>query len=138
MRPHEAYAQNKQNSMPRIDLILALYRMALDRLDRATALLTQKQMESARPFLAETQVIVSSLSAGLAGNTETSAANFFRLYEFVTHSLSQGTTADIAAARQVLATLLEGFDAVRDQAVALEVEGKIPPLDREYQVQLTA
>ena len=60
MRPQEAYAQNKQTSMPRIDVILALYRMALDRLDRAAGLLTQQQVDLARPLL------------GLLGSTQAS------------------------------------------------------------------
>ena len=137
MRPHQAYQQHQQSAMPRIDLIIALYRKAMDRLDRAGLLLAAQNPDAARSLLAETHLIVSSLSAGMVGSTDAATTNFLRLYEFVAHKLALGTIEDIAAARKVLTPLLEGFEAVRDQAVAMEIQGVIPSLNRERQIQLT-
>ena len=42
------------------------------------------------------------------------------------------------AARRALETLREGFEAVRPEALRLEREGAIPPLERTHCVEATA
>jgi hypothetical protein len=88
--------------------------------------------------LAEVKLIVSSLASGITANTDDTGLSFLRLYEFVLHKLDAGTSDDIAAARKVLTPLLEGFEAIRDQAATLEMQGQIPSLDRQREVQITA
>lgn len=138
MRPHDAYRQQKTPAMPRIDVILALYRKAIDRLGRAADLLAENRLAAASPVLAEVQLIVSTLSHGMAGSTDEPVLNFLRLYEFVAHQLTLKTPQALESARRVLATLLDAFETARDQAVALELQGKIPSLSGEHFIQLTA
>ncbi|MBI1832807.1 MAG: flagellar protein FliS [Planctomycetes bacterium] len=138
MRPHDVYRQHNQAGMLRIDMIITLYRKAIDRLERAKALVAEKGPGSAGILLSETQVAISSLSAGLGDASDETSLNYLRLFEFVAHKISVGTVEDIEAAKKVLGIMLEGFVAVRDQAAAMELQGTIPPIDREHAVQVTA
>ncbi len=138
MNPVNVYERNCTPTLSRVDVIVALYRKALDRLQRAGALLVDQRADATGTLLAETQLIVSSLSAGWAGNSDPSAVNFLRLYEFVAHQLTLGALENIHAARRILAMLLEGFEAIRDQAVGLENRGEIPSLTADPLVCLTA
>ena len=137
MQPHNAYNQHKQRALTRVDLIITSYRKGLDRLERAESLLAEKRPDAARPLLAEAQMIFASLASGMAGTTDEAAINFFRLYEFVCHLITKGAIDDLRTARKVLSPLLEAFESVRDQAVAMEAQGVIPSLDRDHQLQLT-
>jgi flagellin-specific chaperone FliS len=137
MHGYRAYYQQKQASPTRIDLILTLYRTAIDSLDRAEALLREQKIDAARPLLTKTQWIVSAMGAGLLDDIDETANNFRKLYEFVSFKLTQGSAEDIVAARRVLATLLEAFNSVRGQAMILEAEGKIPTLDEAHQICLS-
>src|SRR3989442_15978114 len=99
MYPHDAYKQQQIAAMSRIDLILTLYRKALDLLQRAHQALTEDRADDARPHLAQAQLIVTSLASGLAGSTDEVAVNFLRLYEFVTDRLARETVGDVEAAQ---------------------------------------
>src|SRR6266542_3403007 len=125
MRIPDAYQQQQVNSLPRIDLILALYRKALEKIQQARQALAEERNTAARAHLGKAQLIVSALASGLAGNTEEMAVNFLRLYEFATDRLARGGMDDLDAAHQVLQTLLEGFEAARAQAVTLEADGTL-------------
>lgn len=138
MRAHQAYKQQQSISLSRIDAVRALYGKALEHLTAARQLLCDRRSEAARPLLARTQLIISCLAAGHIGKSDDASRNFLRLYEFVGHSLHGETIEGIDAARNVLRPLLEGFDAIRDDAVSLEGRGVIPPLDRESEWQITA
>ena len=133
-------AYKKAQSLPtmRIDLILLLYRKALENLGRARQALTRGQPALARPLLLNTQLIVTGLAAELPAYRDEGALNFLRLYEFVAHQMKLSTIESIDAAVRVLTPLLEGFEAVRDQAVALEMQGVLPPLDEARLVSVFA
>src|SRR5438132_14359838 len=98
MHPLEAYDRQRTRSMPRIELILALYRKALENLDRARQALAERQADIARPFLVNTQLIVTSLASELSAYQDEAAGNFLRLYEFVAHQMVTGTIESVAAA----------------------------------------
>lgn len=133
---HAAY-KNVQNLPPtRIDLILTLYRRSLQNLGRARQALVQQQPDAARPLLAQTQLIVTALASELPGCKDEAAINFLRLYEFVAHQMKVGTIDSVDAAVRVLTPLLNGFESVREQAVTLERQGAIPPLDQARLVSL--
>jgi len=138
MRPHNAYNQHKQPSATRIDIIIALYRKALDRLERAARLLADQHPEAARAQLAEVRLIIASFSSGITAGMDDNGLNFVRLYEFALHRLDTGGSDDIAAVRKVLTPLLEGFEAAREQAAALELQGQISSLDHQREIQITA
>jgi hypothetical protein len=54
------------------------------------------------------------------------------------HKLSVAAVDDLNAAHRVLAIMLEGFEAARDKAVAMERQGAIPPLASDRRVSLSA
>ncbi len=137
MNPYQAYKQQKQPTLSRVDLIISLYRKGLDRIERAESFLNQNRADAARPLLTDAQLIFASLASGMAGSTDASAINFFRLYEFVCHKITQGAVGDLRAARKVLVPLLEAFESVREQAATMEAQGSIPPLEQERQVLMT-
>lgn len=138
MNHHRAYQQMSTPPMPRVDVIIALFRKTLDRLDRAAALVRDGNEDAARPLLADVQLIVTSLSTGSAGDTDASAVRFLRIYEFVSHQVTVGAIENIEAARRVLTPLLEAFEAIREHAIRLEQQGVLPPLDRESLVSVSA
>ena len=138
MRAFDAYKQSQNLPMTRIDLILAVYRKALDSLGKARAALADKKPDAARPFLLGAQMIVMGLTSELPAYKDEAAINFLRLYEFVSYQMVQGAIENVDAAEKVLRTLLIGFEKVRGEAVALEMQGKIPPLNQSRLVSLTA
>src|SRR5437016_3134240 len=102
MREYAAYQQSQNLPTTRIDLILTLFRQALDLLERARAALADGQKDQALPHLAKTQMIVMGLASGIPANPDEPGRNFLRLYEFVSHQLTQSTVDSIAAAATVL------------------------------------
>jgi flagellin-specific chaperone FliS len=136
MNPYEAYKRSQNQMMPRIELTLGLYRKAIENLDRARQALTQQNREAARSCLLKTQLIVTSLSAELPAYRDEAALNFLRLYEFVAHQMTLETVEAVDASLKVLRPLLEGFEAVREQALLLERQGMIAPLDQVRQVSV--
>jgi flagellin-specific chaperone FliS len=138
MQGYAAYKQTRDLPLTRIDLILALYRKALDHLASARAALIGPSPADALPHLTRTQLIVVSIASGLPADKDAVAINFLRLYEFVAHQMVVGTLESVEAATRVLKTLLKGFETVHEQAVSLESQGKIPRLGRDHMVSLTA
>jgi flagellin-specific chaperone FliS len=137
MTGHRAYRQQTQVGGTRIDLILELYDRALANLDRAVAALAQGWPGQAQALRGEVQLIVSGLAAGIDPTDELSR-NLLRLYEFVAHQMTLSTPDALPAARGVLQSLRDGFDAARPQALELERQGAIPPLDRTHTVHVVA
>ena len=123
----------------RIDLLLALYDGALERLDKAEVALRDGNVSDALPLLTRVQLIVSAMASGVRPDVnEEMATNMLRLYEYVSHELSQPRVEGIVNARKILRTLREGFEAIRDEANDLERSGRLPTADRLQMVLATA
>lgn len=140
MNPYRAYRRPEPSAgWTRIDLLLALYDGALDRLERADAALRAGDRNAAVTALAKAQLILAELAAGvrLDGNEET-GTNLLRLYEFAAHQLREPRADGVAAARKVLATLREGFQAIRAEAADLERSGRLEAAARLQMVHATA
>jgi flagellar secretion chaperone FliS len=124
--------------MTRIDVILGLYDQALTKINQAEDALARHDQALATTLMNQAQLAVSGLVCGMEGHADDQSLNFLRLYEFVVHHLSQATPQSAQAARQVLQTLREAFEAIRPEALRLEREGAIPSLDRQHTMQVTA
>jgi flagellin-specific chaperone FliS len=126
-----AYRQQQQaNHWTRIDLVLALYDGAIERLDRALSALQAGDEIQARGLLGRVQAIVVELAAGIhidAGDPN--SANLLRLYEYFAHTLAGTELSKLTSVRKSLAMLREGFRAIRPEALSLERMGTIPSLD---------
>jgi flagellin-specific chaperone FliS len=140
MNPYQAYKRNEPSTgWTRIDILLALYDGALERLDKAEVAIKSGSTSTAITLLARTQLIVSELAAGvrLEGN-EVTGSNILHLYEFVTDVLRKPDLKAIASARRILTTLREGFVAIQSEANELERSGQLPSADRLQMVHATA
>lgn len=123
----------------RIELLLALYDKALERLDTALRALDAGDTSAAVSQMAKTQLIVSELAAGVRVEVNPEAnTNMLRLYEYVTHELTKPDPRHIGNARKVLATLREGFEAIRAEANELERSGQLAKADNLQIVLTTA
>jgi flagellin-specific chaperone FliS len=140
MNPYRSYRpQETVAGWTRIEMVLALYDKALDRLDRAALALRAGDVPAARPELAKVQLIVAELAAGVRPEVNPeSGTNLLRLFEFVADRLRTPAADRVADARKVLATLREGFEAVREDANRLERAGRVPAADNGPMVLTTA
>ena len=139
LNAYQKYRKDEPTGWTRIDLLLALYDKALERLDRAEAALRAGDPETALPQLAKTQLIVTELAAGVRVDVNPEAnTNMLRLYEYAAHELARATPEAIDNARKVLRTLREGFEAVRAEANELERTGRLPSADQIQMVHATA
>jgi flagellar biosynthetic protein FliS len=138
MNAYDAYKQTQNLPRTRIDVILTLYRKSLANLEKARQALSEQKAGAALSFLVNTQTIVMALAAELPAYKDELARNFLRLYEFVSHQMTQGKIENVDAAAKVLRILLTGFEAVREEAANLELQGKIPPLENHGLLSLTA
>ena len=131
MNPYLAYRnQDQPSGWTRIDVLLALYDGALERMDKASAALAANDRPAALPLLAKAQLIVSELAAGVRLDVdEKMGINMLRLYEFVTYELSLATPEHIGNARKIMVTLREGFEAIRPQAIEMERTGQVVAAD---------
>ena len=140
MNPYNAYRRSEEPpGWARMDLLLALYDKALERLDKAAAALTAGDGNAAIPLIAKTQLIVVELASGVRLDVdEERGTNMIRLYEYVGNELRTPSEVGIANARAVLSTLREGFEAVRDEANHLERTGSLSAASNLRMVQATA
>lgn len=123
----------------RIDLLLALYNKAVERLDAALLALGQGDTTAAVSQMSKTQLIVTELASGVRVDVNPEAnTNMLRLYEYVAHELTKPEPLHIGNARKVLVTLREGFEAVRAEANELERSGQLPKADHMQMVLTTA
>lgn len=127
MNAYHAYRRQEPSAgWTRIDMLLALFDKAIERLDKAEACLNAGERPAALGLLAKAQLVVSALASGVRledGNDET-GANLLRLYEYVTNEIREANLAGIANARTILTTLREGFEAIRPQANQMEKAGE--------------
>lgn len=140
MNPYLAYRkQEVSTGWTRIELLLALYDKALERLDLAEAALGAGDTSGATTQLIKTQLILTALASGVEpGADPQNGANVLRLYEYAAHELRQPRPEGIANARKVLRTLREGFEAIRGEANELERTGRIPSAEHLQMIHATA
>lgn len=126
-------------SWTRIDLLLALYDGALERLDNAEAALQSGDQYGAVSLISRVQLIIAELAAGVRIDVEPEmGTNMLRLYEYCTHELSHAEQASISHARQILVTLREGFEGIREEATAMERSGRLASGDQLRMVSAMA
>jgi flagellar secretion chaperone FliS len=140
MTGYRAYKPTEPTAgFTRIDLLLALYDKALERMDTAADALDRNDPATAIPQLSKTQLIVNELAAGVRVEVNPeSNTNLLRLYEFVSHELAKATVPAIRGAQKLLRTLREGFEAVRAEANELERSGQLAKADQLQMVLTTA
>ncbi|VTT97932.1 hypothetical protein, partial : : FliS [Gemmataceae bacterium] len=139
MNPYLAYKKPEPTAdWTRIDLLLALYDKALDRLDGADAALRAGDTAGATGALIKVQLILNALASGVDVDVAPErGTNTLRLYEYAANELRTPRAEGITNARNVLRTLRQGFEAVRAEANELERKGVIPPAEQAHLVRAT-
>ncbi len=138
MNPHLAYRQQQLCGWTRIDMLLALYDRAIERLERARTALQQNDAAGTESLLVDAQFLVAGLVSGVNLDYGDLPVNFLRLYEFALHQIRLGTAASVGEALRVLGTLREGVQEIRAEAAQMERDGAIPTLEGSLALQTTA
>lgn len=135
--PPRAYRQSV--AVPsRVDTVLGLYDQALEKIQRAADALARSDRDLARLSVDKAKLAIGALVCMVAGNKDELSLNLLRLFEFVNHNLTQLQPESLAAAMRILRILRAGFDAIREQALQMERDGTLPPLDRQHALQTLA
>lgn len=137
MHAHAAYRKQQTIAPARIDVILGLYARALDQLDAAEKAIVAGDRLAAQTAAGQVQMIVAAFGAELSVD-DPLAVTFLRVYEFVASRMADVTVDNLRAAAKVLRPLQEGFQTVREEALRLEREGQLPPLDQRPTLLATA
>jgi flagellin-specific chaperone FliS len=108
-------------------MLLALFDGAVDRLELAAdAFRTNRRMEALR-LLTRAELIVCQLASGVDPAYPRGAA-YLRLYTLASRAISAATLEETESALRILRTLRESIARIRDEAVRLEREGELPPV----------
>ena len=136
----QMYQQQQIARTTRIELLLALYDKAIQRLHDAQSSLEQADLAAAAPSMLQAQMIVYALASGVDTENQDCEAtqNTLRLFEFVLYCLSFSDARKVGVARRVLTTLREGFERIGEEATTLELAGKIPALKATAALRATA
>ena len=116
-------------SWTRIDMLLALYDAALLELEKARIAHDQADHLLAKRHCIKALRVICQLRSGVDPHYGDLSRQFDRLFEFVTTCIAGGSVANVADAVTVLSTLREGFEGIREEAVEMEKNGTIPPLE---------
>lgn len=138
MNPYETYRQQRAFGMTRIDMLLSLYDGGIERLEQARAAIEAGDAPTATAALLRAKRIVVELLGGLDLSYGEVPRNLERLFVYVLMSIEAGTAREIDGALDVLHTLHDALQAIRDEAVALERSGAIPAADSIRALQAIA
>jgi flagellar protein FliS len=138
MPAHNAYRKPRAGDITRIDTILGLYDQALNKIAAAADALGRNDLATAQSHMNKGSIAISGLVCAVQGRTDELSCNFLRLYAFVTRRMTELTPESASAAKQILETLREGFEAIRPEALRLERAGVIAPLDRAHSIEVNA
>ena len=135
---NESTTNQRALSWTRIDMLLALYNAAINHIQQAQAAMDDNDERAARRSRMKALRIVVALRAGLNPEYGELVEKLESLCHFVETCLEAGSREDLASSIRVLNTLREGYEGVREEAVKLESDGTIPPLQMDSAVQRMA
>ncbi len=116
MNPYSTYMQQQTVGWTRIDLLLALFDGAIERLLKAREELERGDALAATSLLARAQLIVAELAAGIDLRHGELPRNLLRLYTFAAQRIQLGKTENIDEALHILNILREGMQGIREEA----------------------
>ena len=128
MNPYARHQKQSSATSLRIDMLLSLFDAACERTEEATKAMMGSDNELARRLRARARLVVLGLWSGVDDRSE-QVVNLVGLYQFAANALASGTLEEVCGSLEVLRTLREGFQGIRDEAVELERSGAIPPID---------
>lgn len=138
MHGAEVYKQQRTLGWSRIDLLIAIYASAIRDIDAALAAIEAKNEEVSRAKRHHAMRLVLQLHTGLDFEYGELPLKISQLCEFVQHALLTAEPERLRAAKRVLITLSEGFEGIRAEAIELEAQGTVPPLELATRQGVTA
>lgn len=129
MKSLAAYQKSKSTGWSRVDMLLALYDATIKSLKSAVQNLEAGQADAAQRDIFFTQRCVTELMAGLDMRQGELPVRMLQLFSFIMERLIAAHPADLQASVNILTTLRDAFAEVREDALAMEAEGRIPPVD---------
>lgn len=131
MKAPHAYRRHAQAGWTRIDMLLAIYEAAVASLERGIAALdADDRPEFARQHIKAAQLLVLLIDGIDLDGGET-ATRIHALCIFAIGQIGTLSGDGWRNALDVIRTLQEGFEGIRDEARDLEARGIIPSLDRD-------
>ncbi|WP_175517389.1 flagellar protein FliS [Planctomicrobium piriforme] len=128
MHPHLAYRRSAQSAWTRIDMLLAIYNAAIESMDSGIDLLNRHDSQAYPSAQLRTSQLLLLLLDGIDPDSAEVSARIRDLCIFCFSQISTPSIENWTNAREVLATLRDGFEAIRAEGVRLEAEGVIPQL----------
>ena len=124
----KAYGEQRANAWTRIDMLLAIYDAAIDRIGKAQAALDTQDRAIVDEHRLAAQKLVMQLIGGIDLQFGALAAQIHTLCIHVATELNQGTPQSLSHCGSILWKLREGFEGIREESIALEANGEIPCL----------
>lgn len=109
-------------------MLLALYNSTIESLDAGIDLLNRQDLGGYPQVQLSAVERLLLLVDGIDSEAAEPASRIRDLCVFCIGQIAQPSLSDWISAREVLATLRDGFDAIREEGVRLETEGTIPAL----------
>ena len=126
---HSAYKQSKKTNLTRVDLLIALYDKTLQTLATGIEALQAEDKAGFESERITAYRCIVALLDGIDVEQGEVARNVQRLCMYSIRLVLDGTVEHWETAMRILRRLHDSFVQIRDQAVALELNGEIPPLN---------
>jgi len=137
MNPRDAYRQSYSPGWTRVDMLLALFDGALERLEMAAASIRAGDHATGTRLLTRAQLIVCELAGGIDPHYA-HATEFGRMYGLASRAIAENTPEGAEAAARVLRAMRQTVAPLREEAARLEREGALPSAGATRLVHLTA
>lgn len=128
MHPYQAYRRHSQFAWTRVDMLLTIYDAAIATLDSGIQVLQEQDLKMDPAIQLRASQLLLLLLDGIDVESSDVAARIRDLCLFCVSQIGSPTAASWTSARDVLCTLREGFQAIREEAIHLESAGVIPQL----------
>ncbi|MCA9262312.1 MAG: flagellar protein FliS [Planctomycetales bacterium] len=129
MNGYSIYKEQKSLGWTRVDLLIELYSATIRNVQEAIDAAAANDAELERQKRFHAMRLVLQLQAGLDFNYGELPQNIARLCDFVQHALGSGDSDALKSSIRVLSDLRDAFQGIREEAVRLEAENAIPPLE---------
>jgi flagellar protein FliS len=128
MSPHNAYRKQVQTAWTRIDMLLAVYDVTVETLDKGIDLLNRQDLMNYAPVQLKANQCYLALLDGIDLESGGVTAQIHDLCVFCIGQIAEPDAGAWTTARTVTSTLREAFQAIRSEGNELEATGVIPPL----------
>ncbi|MFG0333796.1 MAG: hypothetical protein ACF8TS_10570 [Maioricimonas sp. JB049] len=134
MNPLQAYRKASRNAWSRIDMLLAIYAAALDAARDGARLAQEGNSSELIHKRLRLQKMTLLLLDGIAPEMGDVPRQIQQLCLFILDQITSDDPAAWESAVNILSQLHDAFAQIREEAVQLEAQGTIPPLDAELHV----